>query len=64
MPDVIGDNIAAAKAELEALGFVVIVESRIPEASWDNNLAVVASTSPGPGEFAKRNSEVTIVGEL
>ena len=64
IPDVIGDNIAAAKAELEALGFVVIVDSLIPEQSWDNNLAVVESTSPGPGEFAKRNSEITIVGEL
>ncbi|MGX5680579.1 Stk1 family PASTA domain-containing Ser/Thr kinase [Schumannella luteola] len=64
VPDVIGDNIAAAKAELEAAGFVVEVNSLIPEASWDNNLAVVASTSPGPGEMAKRGSTVTITGQI
>lgn len=64
VPDVIGDNIAAAKAELEAAGFVVEVNSLIPEASWDNNLAVVASTNPGPGEMAKRGSTVTITGQI
>ncbi len=64
VPDVIGDNIAAAKAELEAAGFQVEVNSLIPEASWDNNLAVVASTSPGPGELAKRGSLVTITGQI
>ncbi len=64
VPDVVGDNIAAAKAELEAAGFTVQVNSLIPEASWDNALAVVASTSPGPGELAKRGSEVTITGQI
>lgn len=64
VPDVVGDNIAAAKAELEAAGFVVQVNSLIPEASWDNNLAVVATTSPGPGEMAKRGSTVTITGQI
>jgi serine/threonine-protein kinase len=64
VPDVVGDNIAAAKAELEAAGFQVEVNSLIPEASWDNNLAVVASTSPGPGELAKRGSLVTITGQI
>ena len=64
MPDVIGDNIAAAKAELEAAGFEVDVNSLIPEDSWDNNLAVVASTDPGPGEQIKRGSTVTITGQI
>jgi beta-lactam-binding protein with PASTA domain/tRNA A-37 threonylcarbamoyl transferase component Bud32 len=64
VPDVIGDNIADAKAELEAAGFVVEVTSLIPEESWDNPLAVVASTNPGPGEQIKRGSTVTIIGEL
>jgi serine/threonine-protein kinase len=64
VPDVIGDNIAAAKAELEAAGFEVQVNSLIPQDSWDNNLAVVASTDPGPGEQIKRGSKVTITGEI
>ena len=64
VPDVIGDNIAAAKAELEAAGFDVDVNSLIPENSWNNNLAVVQSTNPGPGEQIKRGSTVTITGEI
>ncbi len=64
VPDVIGDNIAAAKAELEGLGFVVEVNSQISEDQWDNVLAVVASTSPGPEEMAKRGSTVVITGRL
>lgn len=64
VPDVIGDNIAAAKAELEAAGFAVEVRSLIPEASWDNPLAVVATTDPGPGEMAKRGSVVVVTGQI
>lgn len=64
IPDVEGDNIAEAKAELEALGFAVDVQSLIPEEDWGNKLAVVKETTPGPGELAKRGSTVTIVGKI
>lgn len=64
VPDVEGDNIAEAKAELEALGFDVDVQSLIPEEDWGNKLAVVKETTPGPGELAKRGSTVTIVGKI
>jgi serine/threonine-protein kinase len=62
VPDVIGDNIAAAKAELEGLGFVVLVDSDIQEIFWSFPPAVVTDQSPAGGEMAKRGSEVTIFG--
>ena len=62
VPDVTGDNIAAAKAELEALGFIVIVETAIQEIFWSFPPAVVTDQSPVGGEMAKRASSVTIYG--
>jgi beta-lactam-binding protein with PASTA domain/tRNA A-37 threonylcarbamoyl transferase component Bud32 len=62
LPDVIGDNIAAAKAELEDLGFVVNVETAIQEIFWGFPPAVVTDQSPAGGELVKRASEVTIYG--
>lgn len=62
VPNVIGDNIAAAKAELEGLGFVVIVETDIQEIFWSFPPAVVTDQSPAGDEMAKRGSEVTIYG--
>jgi serine/threonine-protein kinase len=64
VPNVVGDNIAAAKTQLEALGFVVTVDSLIPENSWDNNLAVVESTTPDASMLVKRGSTVTIKGKI
>ena len=62
VPDVIGDNIAAAKAELEGLGFVVEVDTNIQEIFWSFPPAVVTGQTPGGGEMAKRGSTVTISG--
>ena len=62
LPDVVGDNIAAAKAELEALDFIVIVDTEIQEIFWSFPPAVVSDQSPAGGELVKRGSEVTIYG--
>lgn len=62
VPDVIGDNIAAAKAELEGLGFVVEVDTDIQEIFWSFPPAKVDDQSPAGGEMAKRGSTVTISG--
>jgi eukaryotic-like serine/threonine-protein kinase len=62
VPDVVGDNIAAAKAELEGLGFVVDVDTDIQQVFWSFPPAVVTDQSPNGGEMAKRGSTVTIVG--
>ncbi len=53
-------TIAAAKASLEALGFVVVVETNIPEVFWDLPASEVDTATPGPGEDAIRGSTVTI----
>jgi serine/threonine-protein kinase len=62
VPDVVGDNIAAAKAELEGLGFAVIVQTEIQEIFWGFPPAVVTDQSPEGGEMIKRGAEVTIFG--
>ncbi len=62
IPDVIGDNIAASKAALEELGFVVEVETTIPEAFWSFGPAVVEDQSPAGGQSRPRGTTVTISG--
>jgi serine/threonine-protein kinase len=62
VPDVVGDNISAAKAELEGLGFVVVVNTDIQEIFWSFPPAVVTAQDPGGGTSIKRGSTVTISG--
>ena len=62
MPDVIGDNIAAAKKELEGAGFVVTVDSALSDLFWGFPPAVVTDQDPTGGEMIKRGSDVTIYG--
>ncbi|EAR25339.1 serine/threonine kinase [marine actinobacterium PHSC20C1] len=62
MPDVIGDNIAAAKRELEEAGFVVNVDTAIQQIFWSFPPAQVTDQDPAGGEMIKRGSEVTIYG--
>jgi serine/threonine protein kinase/beta-lactam-binding protein with PASTA domain len=62
MPDVIGDNIAAAKSELEDAGFVVTVDTAIQQIFWSFPPAVVTDQDPSGGEMVKRGSAVTIYG--
>lgn len=62
VPDVSGDSINAAIAELEELDFVVSVETDLPRGFWGSGLAIVSGTDPSAGEAIKRGSEVTIYG--
>jgi serine/threonine-protein kinase len=62
MPDVIGDNIAAAKSELESAGFVVTVDTVIQQIFWSFPPAQVTDQDPEGGTMIKRGSEVTIYG--
>ncbi|WP_341952030.1 Stk1 family PASTA domain-containing Ser/Thr kinase [Salinibacterium sp. TMP30] len=62
MPDVIGDNIAAAKRELEDAGFVVTVDTAIQQIFWSFPPAQVTDQDPAGGEMIKRGSDVTIYG--
>ncbi|WP_192812258.1 Stk1 family PASTA domain-containing Ser/Thr kinase [Salinibacterium sp. PAMC 21357] len=62
MPDVVGDNIAAAKRELEEAGFVVTVDTSIQQIFWSFPPAQVTDQDPAGGEMVKRGSEVTIYG--
>lgn len=62
--DVVGDNVAAAKKELEDAGFVVEVVSDIAEPNWGSPLLTVDSTDPVAGTALKRGSTVTITAYL
>ncbi|MGV8851600.1 MAG: Stk1 family PASTA domain-containing Ser/Thr kinase [Rhodoglobus sp.] len=62
MPDVVGDNIAAAKRELEEAGFVVSVDTSIQQIFWSFPPAKVTDQDPAGGEMVKRGSDVTIYG--
>ncbi|QAV69312.1 Stk1 family PASTA domain-containing Ser/Thr kinase [Salinibacterium sp. UTAS2018] len=62
VPDVSDEWIAAAKAELESLDFVVTVITDIPQGFWNSSFAPVSGTDPGAGESLKRGSEVTLYG--
>ena len=53
-------TLADAKAALEALEFVVDVQTNIPGVFWDLPASEVDAATPGPGEFALRGSTVTI----
>ncbi|MGZ0212436.1 MAG: Stk1 family PASTA domain-containing Ser/Thr kinase [Actinomycetales bacterium] len=62
VPDVSGDTINAAISELEALDFIVNVETDLPQGFWGSGLAIVSGTDPSAGESIKRGSEVTVYG--
>jgi serine/threonine-protein kinase len=62
VPDVVGNNIQAAKNELEGLGFVVVVDTILPEKFWSTEPAQVTAQDPAGGTSIKRGSTVTISG--
>jgi serine/threonine-protein kinase len=62
VPNVVGGNIAAAKAQLEGLGFVVTVDTTIQEVFWSFPPAVVTGQDPAGSTMIKRGSTVTISG--
>jgi len=62
VPDVVGDRISAAIDELEALDFVVIVLTDLPQGLWGSFAAEVLDQDPEGGQMLKRGSEVTIYG--
>ena len=62
VPNEVGNNIQAAKNELESLGFVVVVNSDIQEVFWSFPPAVVTGQDPEGSTMAKRGSTVTISG--
>ena len=64
VPDVVGDNVAAAKKTLEDAGFTVEVVSDIAEPNWGSPLLTVDSTDPGAGKSLRRDSTVTITAYL
>lgn len=64
VPDVIDDNVAAAKKLLEEAGFVVEVVSDIAEPNWGSPLLTVDATDPAAGTSLKRGSTVTITAYL
>lgn len=61
VPDVSGDTIADAVAQLEAAGFAVDVRTDVPEEDWDKPYVRVASTDPGPGKV-KRGTTIIVRG--
>jgi len=60
VPNVIGDTLASAKAELEALGFEVQVNTRFPESDWDRDIAEVTSTDPTAGQEVPRGTRIVL----
>jgi len=60
VPDVTTQNVAAAKSQLEDLGFVVDVTTGLPEPFWGIGGFVVESTDPPAGTSIPRGSTVTI----
>jgi serine/threonine-protein kinase len=60
VPDVVGDTIAAAKAELESLGFSVEVRSEYPESDWDRSFARVTSIDPSASQEVVRGTTITL----
>jgi len=62
VPDVIGDTLKAAQAELQEAGFDVTVVTAIPEVFWGFDPAQVTDQDPAGGEMVKRGATVTIYG--
>ncbi|QYH36300.1 Stk1 family PASTA domain-containing Ser/Thr kinase [Salinibacterium sp. M195] len=62
VPDLIGDRLSDAIAELESLDFVVNVQTDLPQDIWDLVGAKVLDQDPGAGEMLKRGSEVIVYG--
>jgi eukaryotic-like serine/threonine-protein kinase len=61
VPTVVGQTIASAKADLEAAGFVVTVDTNVPSVGWSSTLFPVQSQNPAGNGKAKRGSNITIV---
>ncbi len=60
VPDVVGDSVSDAVAELEDQGFSVAGLDGVLPIFWD--IYRVNGTSPGPGELAAPGSTITITG--
>jgi eukaryotic-like serine/threonine-protein kinase len=59
IPDIIGDTVNSAVAQLKSAGFAVVVDSNLGNKFWD--IQTVDSYSPGQAEgVLKRGSEITI----
>lgn len=59
--NVSGKTISAAKAALEADGFVVTVDTNVPKTLW--GIILIQSTNPAGGTNVKKGSSVTIVAQ-
>ncbi|PSL39362.1 serine/threonine-protein kinase [Labedella gwakjiensis] len=64
VPDVTGKTIADAKATLEDLGFVVDIQTAVPEDLWGEALFSIVSQDPGGNTSIKRGSTVSITANL
>jgi serine/threonine-protein kinase len=62
VPDVEGEVISIAVAELEAAGFEVVVETEAVELTW--GFIPVEDSDPEPGEQVRRGSTITITGSV
>ncbi|RUR01974.1 Stk1 family PASTA domain-containing Ser/Thr kinase [Labedella endophytica] len=64
VPDVIGQTITDAKATLEGLGFVVEIQTAVPEDLWGEALFSIVSQDPAGGTSVRRYATVTIAANL
>lgn len=62
IPNVVGQTIAEGVEALQALGFLVQVDTVINEEDWDRPQAQIESTEPGGGQSAIRGSTIIIRG--
>jgi serine/threonine-protein kinase len=64
VPDVVGMTIANAKAALEERGFVVDLQTVVPENLWAEDVFSIVSQDAEARTFIKRGSTVTIAANL
>ncbi|RWZ52045.1 Stk1 family PASTA domain-containing Ser/Thr kinase [Labedella phragmitis] len=64
VPDVVGLTIADAKAALEERGFIVELETVVPENLWAEDVFSIVSQDAEARTFIKRGSTVTIAANL
>ncbi|MBA4247347.1 MAG: serine/threonine protein kinase [Microbacterium sp.] len=62
IPNVVGQTIAEGVEALQAVGFLVQVDTVINEEDWDRPQAQIESTEPGGGQSAIRGSTIIIRG--
>jgi serine/threonine-protein kinase len=64
VPDVVGMTIADAKAALEERGFIVELETVVPENLWAEDVFSIVSQDAEARTFIKRGSTITIAANL